>query len=93
MPPCDEVQPCAYAVAPPPRHTDQAVTAASMADTFNDVPAEGDGFTYEFLDERKEVGTRAGVKPSAHEGPLYMYMLALCFSRVNIVYVYVGFGG
>ncbi len=28
-----------------------------MADTFNDVPAEGDGFTYEFLDERKEVST------------------------------------
>ncbi|GFR41995.1 hypothetical protein Agub_g2809, partial [Astrephomene gubernaculifera] len=35
--------------------TMQAATAASMADSFNDTPSEGDGFTYEHLDDRKEL--------------------------------------
>ncbi|KXZ46777.1 hypothetical protein GPECTOR_40g511 [Gonium pectorale] len=38
------------------RHrTLEAATAASMADSFNDTPSEGDGFTYEHLDERREL--------------------------------------
>ncbi|GLI59475.1 hypothetical protein VaNZ11_001358 [Volvox africanus] len=35
--------------------TMQAATAASMADSFNDTPRDGDGFTYEHLDERPGV--------------------------------------
>jgi hypothetical protein len=31
----------------------QAATAASMADSFNDTPAEGDGFTYEHFSNRQ----------------------------------------
>lgn len=40
----------------------QAATAAAMADSFNDTPAEGDGFTYDFMNGRDEVGSagRAG---------------------------------
>lgn len=33
----------------------QAATAASMADSINDVPAEGDGFTYEHYKDRQEL--------------------------------------
>ena len=33
----------------------QAATAASMADSFNDVPAEGDGFTYEHYRDDREL--------------------------------------
>lgn len=43
----------------------QAATAASMADSFNDTPAEGDGFTYEHHASR-EVGTRALCVYHAH---------------------------
>ena len=35
-------------------HAMQAATAASMADSFNAVPSEGDGFTFEHLADRKE---------------------------------------
>ncbi|GIL77238.1 hypothetical protein Vretifemale_6729 [Volvox reticuliferus] len=35
--------------------TMQAATAASMADSFNDTPNEGDGFTYEHLEERQQL--------------------------------------
>eukprot|EP00879_Flechtneria_rotunda_P018990 GHRR01019937.1.p1 GENE.GHRR01019937.1~~GHRR01019937.1.p1 ORF type:complete len:748 (+),score=303.12 GHRR01019937.1:256-2499(+) len=35
--------------------TMQAATAASMADSFNDTPAEGDGFTYEHLHSKQEL--------------------------------------
>ena len=38
-----------------PHHIPQAATAASMADSFNSTPGEGDGFTYEMYDEREEV--------------------------------------
>ncbi|WIA33540.1 hypothetical protein OEZ86_006664 [Tetradesmus obliquus] len=35
--------------------TMQAATAASMADSFNDTPAEGDGFTYEHFSSKQEL--------------------------------------
>lgn len=43
----------------------QAATAASMADSFNDTPSEGDGFTYEHY-HNKEVRVAASWHTSMH---------------------------